>query len=159
MRIQVLSDSHGNKRNFCSAVAQQPKAEVVIFLGDGFRDLDYVCEKYSQKAFISVKGNCDIGSNFNSSETITLYEKRIYITHGYTEQVKGGISLLESMARSKNCQIALFGHTHETYKAYRDGIYFLNPGSIHLSRNEGNPTYGIIDITPQGIVTNTVILK
>ena len=39
MRILVVSDSHGNDGNLRRAILAQPKAEVVIHLGDGEEEL------------------------------------------------------------------------------------------------------------------------
>ncbi len=49
--------------------------------------------------------------------------------------------------------ILLFGHTHVPYTAYDDGMYIMNPGSIGYTG-----TYGIVDITPSGIMTNIIKL-
>ena len=57
-------------------------------------------------------------------------------------------------AREKKADIVLFGHTHQALAEYDDGLYILNPGSLHGSMG----TYGIIDITKAGIVTNIVRL-
>lgn len=62
------------------------------------------------------------------------------------EKVKFGLYNLEYEARRENCQIALFGHTHEPYTNYSDGIYLFNPGSIK------DGFYGVIDITDNGII-------
>ena len=39
MRILVVSDSHGNDSSLRRAILAQPKAEVVIHLGDGEEEL------------------------------------------------------------------------------------------------------------------------
>ena len=39
----------------------------------------------------------------------------------------------------------LFGHTHNQYTEYLDGLYIMNPGSVGM-----NGDYGVIDITPKG---------
>lgn len=45
----------------------------------------------------------------------------------------------------------LFGHTHQPLTEYDDGLYMLNPGSLH-----GGGTYGVLDITAAGVVMNIV---
>ena len=59
---------------------------------------------------------------------------------------------LECAARDRKADIALYGHTHQAEIEYRDGLYLMNPGSLHGSYG----TYGIIDITPAGLVPNIV---
>jgi len=160
MRILVMSDSHGNYRNFEKAIISQPGAEAVFFLGDGFKEFDLARDNFKSKSFHGVKGNCDSGcGSLCSSEILNFEGIRMFLTHGANENVKASYTTLALKARSKDCQIALFGHTHISYQGYDDGLYLLNPGSIHMSRNLGVPTYGIIDITPQGIFTNIVKLR
>ena len=48
----------------------------------------------------------------------------------------------------------LYGHTHNAFTDYEEGLYMMNPGSL----NGWQATYGTLDITPQGIVTNIVKL-
>ena len=42
MKCLVFSDSHGDSRNMREALARNPDAEVVFFLGDGLYDADTV---------------------------------------------------------------------------------------------------------------------
>ena len=62
MRILVVSDSHGSAYGLRRAIMAQPKAEVVIHLGDGEDDVARVKNLFPEKMFLSVKGNCDLGS-------------------------------------------------------------------------------------------------
>ena len=41
--------------------------------------------------------------------------------------------------------MVLFGHTHEAFYEYRDGIHFLNPGSLGSPRGPLDPPDGVID--------------
>ncbi|MFR3419646.1 MAG: metallophosphoesterase family protein [Eubacterium sp.] len=45
--------------------------------------------------------------------------------------------------KRRNADIVLFGHTHNQYTEYLDGLYIMNPGSVGM-----NGDYGVIDITP-----------
>lgn len=147
MRILVISDSHGNRRSFAEAVKREPLAEVVYFLGDGYRDyMDIEREYAGTKAFIAVTGNCDLGCDFPYRDIRTVGGVKIYATHGFAEKVKFGLYNLEYEAKANDCKIALFGHTHEPYTNYSDCIYLFNPGSI----NDG--FYGVVDITDNGII-------
>ena len=62
---------------------------------------------------------------------------------------------LISAAREHRAQVALFGHTHLAREDYEDGLYLMNPGRL----GGWEASYGILDITPQGIVTNVVRLE
>ena len=79
----------------------------------------------------------------------------MYYTHGHIHRVKYGLYELVCAARERKADLVLFGHTHKPLQEYEDGLYLLNPGSLHGA--EG--TYGIVDLTPAGIVTNIVKIR
>lgn len=153
MRILVVSDTHRDAFSLRAAILKQPKSEVVIHLGDGAEEAAEARDSFRDRMFLTVRGNCDWGSTLPLEETVTLAGKNIFYTHGYTYHVKYGMYEIISAARGRKADILLFGHTHEAVTEYRDGLFIMNPGSLHGSGG----TYGILDITPAGIVTN--ILK
>lgn len=154
MRILVISDTHRDRFALREALLRQQKAEVIIHLGDGAEEAADFCEGLPGKAFYQVRGNCDWGSMLPAEGMISLEGKNIFYTHGHLYEVKYGLSNFIAAAERKKAQIALFGHTHQAMTEYRDGLYLMNPGS--LSGSSG--TYGIIDLTPAGIVTNIIHL-
>lgn len=153
MRILVLSDSHGRSGTVFDAISAQPTARACIFLGDGERDLDDIACCFPNLDIYAVAGNCDMASQNPALRLIELGGKHILVTHGHNQFVKYGLQNLIDTAKSNGANIALFGHTHEPMTKYVDGLYLLNPGSVggvHTHRS----TYGIVDITPAGIMTN-----
>ena len=152
MRILVMSYSHGDYNRVRRAVMAQNKAEVIIHCGDGEDQIDNLKRDFPEKAVYAVRGNCDWGSTLPLEQLITLEGKRIMFTHGHIYSVKSGYYRIEQEARSKGADILLFGHTHLKMTEYEDGLYIMNPGSIGYY----GASYGIIDITPQGIMMNTV---
>ena len=147
MRILVLSDSHRSNFNLFSAIEEEPTAEVVYFLGDGANEFEEAGMIYSkEKAFIGVRGNCDMSSSLPEKDVRVICDKKIMATHGYVQNVKFGLEDLQLEAVSEKCDIVLFGHTHMPEKVYKDGIHYFNPGSL----KEG--CYGVVDITNKGIM-------
>ena len=59
MRILVVSDTHGNDSSLRRAILAQPKAEVVIHLGDGEEEVQRARGSFPEKMFLQVRGNCD----------------------------------------------------------------------------------------------------
>ncbi len=146
MRILVVSDSHGHKWNFIDAIKAEPTAEIVYFLGDGYREFEEMKAAYEgKKLFIGVLGNCDLGSTLPVRDIRSFGNVRVYATHGFQERVKYGIYDLMFEARRSNCSLVLFGHTHEKLNRYEDGIQLFNPGSLR------DGFYGVVDITDKGI--------
>jgi len=158
MRILVISDSHGNAGRFRLALEAQPSAKTVLFLGDGLREAEDIANRFPDRTFYAVRGNCDFFAASLTANTPETREeifggKKIFMTHGHIYGVKGGCGRLEDAAKACGADIALFGHTHIPYTDYDDGIYYMNPGSLGYGGE-----YGFIDITPAGIVTNIVKL-
>lgn len=155
MKILVMSDSHGRRDLVEKCIVQHPDAQVVLFLGDVLADIRNMDQKFTNREFYYVKGNCDFGSDVPAELLITLEGTGILLTHGHAHGVKYGLNGLIDHARKKGAKIALYGHTHVPYNQYHDGIYVLNPGSLAYPRNYSTPSYGLIEITPKGILTNT----
>lgn len=154
MRILVLSDSHGNDANLRRALLAQPKAEIVIHLGDGEEEVRRARASFPEKMILQVRGNCDWGSDLPTAGEYTADGVKIFYTHGHRYGVKSGLYNAVCAARERKAQVLLFGHTHLALTDYEDGLYILNPGSL----NGWQPTYGTLDITPQGIVPNIIKL-
>ena len=153
MRILVLSDSHGQANAVFRAVEAQPTARVIIHLGDGAREAAEITDRYPDRTVYSVQGNCDAvyGSTLRPYQEETLGGKRFFFTHGHLFGVKTDRYRLECAARERQADIVLFGHTHVALTDYADGLYSLNPGSLAYGG-----TYGLVDITPAGVVLNVV---
>lgn len=153
VRILVVSDTHRDRSALRDAILRQPEAEAVIHLGDGAEEAEEMRDKFPEKTFFLVRGNCDWSKRLPVEGLETFRGKNIFYTHGYTYNVKYGIEEALTAARAKKADVLLFGHTHQPVAEYREGIYVMNPGSLHGA--EG--TYGIVDLTDAGIVTG--ILK
>lgn len=158
MRILVVSDTHHDFKSLQEAVLEQPEASVVIHLGDGEREFDDVAALFPDKQFYAVAGNCDFASQNPTENILTAAGKRIFYTHGHECGVKYTLDTLIARAREQKADIALYGHTHVPYTSYEDDLYIMNPGSLGHPR-EGQPTYGIIDLTKSGIVLNVINLR
>jgi len=153
MRVLVVSDIHGREHRLRQAIEQQPAARHVIFLGDGLRQVEDVAEEYPDRVFYTVPGNCDFGAGGIPVRQETLGGKRFYFTHGHLHDVKYTLYRLDLAARQAGADIALFGHTHNPYREYADGLHLFNPGSLGYGG-----TYGYVDIEGGGIFTAIVEL-
>lgn len=156
MRILVLSDLHGRKSRFEQALEEQPNAETVLFLGDGLTAAQELSNLYHNKKFYFVSGNCDFNALEPTTRVLSLNGTRILMTHGHKYGVKSSYTNLLQNARQQQCKIAVYGHTHIAHECYQDGVYLLNPGCLCGDRSK--PSYGIIDIAPQGILTGIAYL-
>ena len=154
-KLLILSDSHNSTGAVERILHAESDATAVIFLGDGLRDLEEALTLYPKMKVYAVAGNCDFGSETKNSDLVKLSGKNVLITHGHTYYVKHSLSELKTAARVCRANVVLYGHTHVAHTEYDGGLYIMNPGSLSIPR-QGGPTYGILDITSQGIMTNIV---
>ena len=124
---------------------------MVIHLGDTVTDCEELKGFYPVIAFVSVKGNNDW---FSPIPTVTETEVdgvKLLCTHGHT------MSRAEMLTEAKksSCAFVLFGHTHRSLLTEKDGVTFLNPGSISRPR-DGQASYGVIEIE-NGIAKGAII--
>ncbi|MBQ9553205.1 MAG: metallophosphoesterase [Clostridia bacterium] len=145
MRVLVLSDSHGDRWRLLKAVDAQPSAKYIIHLGDGARDMAGL-ENLPGRITLQVRGNCDFGSELPTFLQGKLNGVSYYACHGHMESVKYTDSVLWEKAREFGASLVLYGHTHRAVTEYRDGVWLMNPGSVHQGE------YGVIDVTEQGVL-------
>ena len=146
MKLLVLSDSHGNVYNLRTVLLKHPEADKIVFLGDGENDFNDLSSEINGRSVTMVCGNCDFGSLLNTAELLKIKDKTVYITHGHRQHVKYGIDTLIEEGKYCGASLILFGHTHEQYSDFIDGMYILNPGSIN------NYQYALVDIENNGIL-------
>ncbi|MBQ8304051.1 MAG: metallophosphoesterase [Clostridia bacterium] len=151
MRILVFSDSHGNVSALRRALAAQPQASHVFFLGDCLRDIEALEDEFRDKIFHKVSGNCDFGALNPSTAMENLNGTLIFYSHGHPYYVKQSTVPFLQAAEKRGAKIALFGHTHSSLIKYENGVYLVNPGSVSMPR-EGRPSYAVIDIEENGIM-------
>jgi len=144
-RILVCSDSHGRADLLALAYDQQPKAEALVFLGDGLSDTGIFSS--SGKTHYLVRGNCDAGAQIPATQGFLFGGKNIMCTHGHRYYVKHSLDELLRHAKQHAFDLVLYGHTHVPRVDYIDGIYFFNPGSLWQDKS-----YGFVDVSPAGIV-------
>jgi hypothetical protein len=156
MRIIVISDTHGDYFNLESIIMRNTDADWIFHLGDGERELDRFVESHPVIApkIIHVAGNCDYDSLSPDIFTLPAIEHKILATHGHKYGVRSSLEHLKYVARENDCDIILFGHTHQRFQAYEDGVWLFNPGSASCPRDGSKPSFGNIDISEYGVLMN-----
>lgn len=158
MRIIVYSDTHGKFSAHETILKRNENADAFIFLGDGEREFDKIKSLYPNKTMVNVAGNCDFASMKPSNDIFMAGDNKILFTHGHLFGVKFSLDRLIYKAEEIGAKIALFGHTHQRFYSYENGIHILNPGSASAPRDLKNPSYAFIDILDSGIFCSHVEL-
>ncbi len=168
MKIGVISDTHGYAERVALAMEKFfADAELIIHAGDvlnhgarnpNFRGDDYNPQKLvplingSKIPFVIARGNGDSELDDDVLETpITPYAhvfangKHIVVNHGHwlpTDADK------DKMAAHLRADVFITGHVHKQVLERRNGIVFLNPGTVspYLSNHpEKRTSVAIID--------------
>ena len=142
MNILVLSDSHGNLSNMEEAVERE-RPQLILHLGDCWRDAERLAERYPNIPMEHVPGNCDCRPEEPAEKLLFLGDCRVLICHGHTYGVKQSLLSAGFAAEEQNLDLFLFGHTHRPLVDMRGKTLFLNPGSIG---DYHRPFYGIVTI-------------
>ena len=142
MKILVLSDSHGSVDNMARAV-ELTSPQLVLHLGDCWRDAEELRDLFPRLELIQVPGNCDLRPGEPLERQLEIEGKRILMCHGHTYHVKMGLLEAGYAARQAGADLFLFGHTHRPYCDWADTSLLVNPGSIGPY---GHPAYALVRI-------------
>ncbi len=155
MKVLVISDTHGYIYNAKKAIDRNPEIEMIIHLGDYYKDAVQLSQLYPNIKFEYVYGNCDFGVGAVSAEkTIEIEGKKIFITHGHRYSVKWDYNRILSQAEIENAEVILFGHTHIAVVDNEKNILIVNPGSISESRSSSSESYAIMEFEEDNIKTD-----
>lgn len=157
MKILVVSDTHGAVfESILEPLKNEKDIDFIIHCGDKYKDVEKLSKMIGVKDFYRVTGNCDYNiKNGQNIIEIDMEEKHFLITHGHLQNVKDGLEDLKVLAKKKNADIVLFGHTHISHNDMDGDILYFNPGSTILPK-AGKPSYGIIEIDSNSIQSKIV---
>ena len=142
MKILVLSDSHGAVSPMEQAV-EQTSPDLILHLGDCWRDAERLAEWYPDILMEHVPGNCDCRPEEPLEKLVILGDCRVLLCHGHTYGVKTSLLAAGLKAEQDRLDAFLFGHTHKPLVDRRGRTLFLNPGSIGAPTR---PSYGVVTI-------------
>lgn len=152
MKILVISDTHNRHVNLEKLFAREKDRDLVIHLGDAEGCEDEIAMMAACPLEI-VAGNCDFFSSLCQEKILEIGRYKILITHGHYYNVNAGIEDMKQEAKSRGCDIVMFGHTHRPLLDYSKNIIAVNPGSVSYPRQEGKqPSYIVMEIDEKGDV-------
>ena len=159
MKYLIFSDVHGSSYYMSKIIHYFKKfhCDKLICLGDllyhGPRNnLPYghnpkevvkLINEYKDR-ILMVKGNCEaevdqMVLDFPIYETANLFDKRnIVLTHGHHINPTNPIPVLEG-------SIVFYGHTHISKVDLVEGVYYINPGSISLPKDNTKHRFIVLE--------------
>ena len=155
MQFLIFSESHGNHFPMADVIRRHPDVNTVLFLGDGLADVEHLKALFPRHIFRCVRGNMDffVMREMEDESVFELFSCRVMMLHGHTCAVKGGTATAEKRALEAGARVLLYGHTHVPECRYlsEEALYVFNPGSIGRPY-DGKPSFGLMDILPNGSV-------
>ena len=128
-KIIVVSDTHGSKKGLEKLLPLIAENDYVIHLGDGAGDMRNIQAEYPEKVYLCA-GNCDFFSPLPTEGELEVEYLKIFYCHGHKYSVKSHLYALAREAKSRGCEIALYGHTHTALITEVDGVTLINPGTL-----------------------------
>jgi uncharacterized protein len=159
MRVLIASDIHGriNAVHRLDEIIQSYQPDGIILLGDylynGPRNgvpNDYdpmaVCEvlnKYADK-ISGIRGNCDSRID-DELLKFPLKDCRVLYINGYRCNLVHGDEYSRDLLKPAKGEFLMYGHTHLYQLENKDGIFYLNPGSVSFPKGGNPPTYATFE--------------
>lgn len=154
MKILIVSDTHRKDDNLKQVIEEQAPLDMLIHLGDAEGSEIKIAEWVNEGCQLEmVMGNNDFFSSLEKEIELELNGHRIFLTHGHYYNVSLGVEGLYQEAVDRDCDIAMYGHTHRPFLEKRGKITILNPGSLSYPRQEGRkPSYMLMYMEEDGSV-------
>ena len=152
MKILVVSDTHRKDDNLKLVLSEECPLDMLIHLGDAEGSEHFIPDWVNPECRMEmVLGNNDFFSRLDREREIDIAGHKAFITHGHYYGVSMGPEGLVDEAKSRGCDIAMYGHTHRPFLDVIDGVTVLNPGSLSYPRQEGRrPSYMILHVDADG---------
>jgi len=148
MKILVISDTHGDTKKAEAAIRANKGVDLIIHLGDYFRDAQKLSGLFADIPIEYVYGNSDFMiDGVPAEKLLEVCGKKIFITHGHRYSVKWNYEKLCRKAEEQHADIILFGHTHTPEIIETDKFIMINPGSTSEPRGNSDESYAVIEIT------------
>lgn len=133
MKILVISDSHGMRRQLEKVINKAGKIDMLIHLGDVETDVEYI-RKYAGCETHIIRGNNDYNVDVPNEEILQIGKYKVWLTHGHRYHVNWDLETIADEAAGIGMDIVMFGHIHVPLVEYRGSVILVNPGSISLPR-------------------------
>ncbi|WP_245723075.1 metallophosphoesterase [Natribacillus halophilus] len=143
MQWLVVSDTHGD-RDGLKMLRERHEQDVQAIFHCG--DSELASDDPLLQSVYVVSGNTDLRGTFPEHEEPKIAGINIWMTHGHLYQVKNSNQLLQQTAVDKGVQLVLHGHSHFAGAYEKDGIIYVNPGSLTLPKKPREATYAIITV-------------
>jgi len=132
MRIGLIGDTHIPNRakeipkEFLD-IFREEKVDLIIHTGD-INDPEVLEELEKISEVKAVRGNTDY-LDLPDHLFLNIEGYRIFVFHSDEVYPRGDVEKILSIAKERNANIVIHGHTHLPRFLYERGVYIISPGS------------------------------
>ena len=141
IKIAIMSDNHGDQSQIEDFLEFEKNANYYIHCGDSESYNPQILNK-----FYAVKGNNDWYLDLKKEMVFSIEDHRILIIHGNQAGYFNRAFILADLAKSKDCDMVVCGHTHVPMNEVVEGIRIINPGSTRLPRMGSDYQYCVLEL-------------
>lgn len=142
--LLVTGDTHGSIRTLYPLIDRlsgERNLDLIIHLGDFVEDAEELASIFSDLSLVMVAGNNDwMRKDIARKKVLQLEGHGLLLLHGNGYLGESGAKKMRGLAKKKDCDIVLFGHTHRFFLEEKEGIFRINPGSPTRPRGDGIPS-------------------
>ena len=154
VRIAAVADTHSKPHPRSRELLARERPAAVLHAGD-IGDLSVLDELGAVAPVIAVRGNIDGHDGPPDSVRLRLLSDgaavfTLLLTHIAVNGPRLRADAVRA-ARRRGAQLVVCGHSHVPLLASTDGIAVFNPGSCGPRRFRLPITFGVIDVTPNGV--------
>lgn len=161
--VGVISDTHIPTRS--KAIPEKVfdvfgDVDLIVHAGD-FVNLDVLKELEKMCSVVGVYGNMDppeVRQELPEVNELELHGKKIGIIHD--PGIFSGVDRMEMLAKDRELDVLIFGHTHKARSEERDGILYFNPGSATnpIPASVNKPSVGKLVVSEEGVEASIITL-
>ena len=149
--VGVISDTHGLLRS--SAVNILKTCDLILHAGD-ICGQEIIHELEALQRTVFVRGNMDrfpMGGPIRATASVEYAGKHFFMLHDISE--------LNIDPQAAGIDAVIYGHSHSPDISYKDGVLFLNPGSIGPKRFTLPISLALIRIENQNLHPEIITLN
>lgn len=155
----ICSDIHGDAACFKKIMEEYSagKYKKLIILGDllyhgprndlpaGYAPKEVIALANSiKKDIVMVKGNCEAEVDQMVLD-FHIYTKKHLILEGKSVYLEHGHHLVNDSEKFGKGSVVFYGHTHVPKIEFIDGVYYINPGSVSIPKENSEKSYIVFD--------------
>lgn len=150
-KVIIMSDTHGDTDEMFRVISAERPFDILVHCGDVCDSASMIESRLADSIVHMVAGNCDYLGGLLQVKEFHIGRIKVVLTHGHRYHVDYGPDALFYLAKEKEADIVMYGHTHVPALIQEQGVTILNPGSLCRPRQADRKcTYVVMTVHDDG---------